>query len=377
MDIDPPAEHVMLRDAARAFAETRLPMARVRELGERPEGFDADLWREAAALGWCALLVPEEYGGAGRGSEGVLDAAVLAEEMGRTLVPGPFLAVNLVADTLVRTPNEPQREARLPGLVTGETVATFAVAEGPGSWDSRGLSVMARARGDGFRISGVKRWVQDAASADFMVVACRHEGGIVELLVPCETPGLRVTPLATADLGRRLADVEFHDVSVEAEGILFVGADAEAQLARQLRLAVVIQCAESVGVAVRMVEKTVVYAQQRVAFGRPIGSFQAVKHILAEGATALEAAQSATWSAAHALAEDRTDLPRAVHVAKSFVAGQCPRIVERCMQVHGGIAMTWEDDSHLYLRRLRSNEVLFGSPAWHADRLCDVVGMAV
>jgi alkylation response protein AidB-like acyl-CoA dehydrogenase len=175
---------------------------------------------------------------------------------------------------------------------------------------------------------------------------------------------------------RRFADLEFSDTYMSLDWVLGATGGVSAQVARQLNLAVVLQCCESVGATERILEKTVDYAKDRVAFGRPIGSFQAIKHLLAEAATWLEAAQAATWSAVHALAEDRSDLARAVHIAKLFTARRCPRIIEDCMQVHGGIAMTWDDDCHLFLRRVKSNSMLFGTQGWHADRLCEVIGMA-
>ncbi|HEX5097108.1 MAG TPA: acyl-CoA dehydrogenase, partial [Acidimicrobiia bacterium] len=219
-------------------------------------------------------------------------------------------------------------------------------------------------------------WVQDAQNADILLVTCRDERGrVVQLLVSVDTPGVMIVPLETMDLGRRLARVHFDEVQVPFDAVVGAPSDASA-VDVQLRLAVVLQCAESVGATGRMLERSVEYAKERVAFGRPIGSFQAVKHHLAEALMLVEGAQAATWAAARAVAADASDAARAVHVAKVFVGTECPRVVEMCMQVHGGIAMTWEDDAHLYLRRVQSNRMLFGSPTWHADRLCDVVGVA-
>ncbi len=226
-------------------------------------------------------------------------------------------------------------------------------------------------------VSGVKRWVVDAENAAHLLVTCRDDDDLVlQVLVAAEAPGVTVSPLATMDLGRRIADVELRDVRVELDAVLGDPAGAVAQVDHQLRLAVVLQCAETVGAVSAMLEKTVEYAKHRIAFGRPIGSFQAVKHHLAEAVTSLEAAQAATWAATRSLAVDALDAARMVHIAKAFVGARCPTIVETCMQVHGGIGMTWEDDSHLFLRRVQSNRMLFGSPEWHADRLCDVVGVA-
>jgi alkylation response protein AidB-like acyl-CoA dehydrogenase len=375
MDVELSPERTMLRNSTRAFLESRSPLSRVRELASSPTGFDPHLWADGASLGWCGMLVSEPYGGAGLGAQGVLETAIIAEEFGRLLHPGPFLPVNVVAATVTRLGSDSQRAAILPRLVAGTSVVSWALAEGPGRWDARDLGVTAIRQGAGYRIRGLKRWVQDAAAAEHLLVTCRRDNGLLQLLISSDTPGLAVTTLATADLGRRLADVEFDDVYVEPDSVVAEGVTAETELVRQFALAVVLQCAESVGATARIMEKAVAYAGDRMAFGRPIGSFQAVKHRLAEGATWLEAAQAATWSAVHALGEERSDLLRAVHVAKAFVSRHCPRIIEDCMQVQGGIAMTWEDDSHLYLRRAKSNAMLFGTAQWHADRLCDAIGM--
>jgi alkylation response protein AidB-like acyl-CoA dehydrogenase len=376
VDVEVTHEEVMLRDATRSFLESRCPSARVRELAATAEGFDPKLWEEAAGLGWAAMLAPEAHGGAGAGSEGVVAAAILAEELGRALHPGPFLAVTVVIDAITRLGSDAQQRALLPSLVDGRTVATWAIADGPGSWDERGVRTTARSD-DGVIVSGAKQWVQDAQNAaHLLVTCCRDDGAIVQVLVPTDTPGVAVTPVDTMDLGRRLAHVRFDDVAVAGDAILGGSGGGAEAVARQLRLAVVLQCAESVGATAQLLEKTVAYAKERLAFGRPIGSFQAVKHHLADAATLVEAAQAATWAAVRAVAADAGDATRAVHVAKAFVGSRCPHIVETCMQVHGGIAMTWEDDAHLVLRRVQSNRALFGAPAWHADRLCDVVGVA-
>ncbi|OHV43624.1 hypothetical protein BCD48_27635 [Pseudofrankia sp. BMG5.36] len=367
----------MLRDATRAFLESRSPLPRVREVASTASGFDPKLWEEAASLGWLGMLVPEVHGGAGMSGDGVVAAAIVAEELGRMLHPGPFLAVNVVADAVTRVGSEAQREALLPSLVDGTAVATWAVADGPGCWDERDVRTVATSRGDGYVISGTKRWVQDGQNATHLLVTCRRDdGGTIQLLVPTDAPGVIVTPLETMDLGRRLADIRFADVEVSAGAVLGQRRDAAVDVARQSRLAIALQCAESVGATARMLDKTAAYAKERIAFGRPIGSFQAVKHRLAEAVTFLEAAQAATWAAVRAVATDAADVVRVVHVAKVFVGTRCPHVVEACMQVHGGIAMTWEDDSHLFLRRVQSNRMLYGPPAWHADRLCDVVGVA-
>jgi alkylation response protein AidB-like acyl-CoA dehydrogenase len=368
-------EELMLAEAARAFLESRIPSARRRELSATPSGFDAEFWREAGKLGWLALLAPEDCGGVG--GDGVVAAAIVAEELGRALHSGPFLAVSVVIDALAREGSEEQRQVRVPSLVDGSAFAAWAIADGPGCWDAASVRTTATSRGDGVVLVGTKRWVQDGQNASHLLVTCRDDGGdVTQVLVPADAPGVTITSLETMDLGRRLADVRLEEVVVGSDGIVGAGGSAAAAVLRQLQLATVLQCAETVGATARVLEETVEYAKERIAFGRPIGSFQIIKHYLAEAATVVEAAQAATWAAVRCVAGELEDADRAVHVAKAFVGARCPHIVEECMQVMGGIAMTWEHDAHLFLRRVQSNRLLFGAPAWHADRLCDLVGVA-
>ena len=341
-----------------------------------PSGFDPSLWVEEASLGWTGLLAPERFGGIEVSGNGVIAAAVLAEELGRALHPGPYLGVSVTIDAIARSGNKEQQGEIIPPLVEGVTVAAWALADGPASWSARGDQTVATAHDDGFIVSGKKRWVLDGQSADLFLVSCRTaSAGVVQCVIPSDAPGVTVEPLETMDLGRRLADVRFSDVEVEPRWVLNGGEDASDDVARQLRFAVVLQLAETVGLSGRVLERTVEYAQQRIAFGRPIGAFQAVKHHLAHAVTMIEASQAATWAAVRATASGSSDAARATHVAKVFAADRCVRIIEDCMQVQGGIAMTWEDESHLYLRRVASNRMLFGSPQWHADRLCELVGV--
>ena len=366
----------MLRDAARAFLDSRAPLARVRELAETPSGFDSSLWVEEASLGWTGLLAPERFGGSEVSGNGVIAAAVLAEELGRGLHPGPYLGASVTIDAIARSGNDEQRGEIIPPLVEGVNVAAWAIADGPGSWSARGGDTIATPRSEGVVVSGRKRWVLDGQNADLFLVSCAMTStGVVQCVIPSDAPGVAVEPLETMDPGRRLADVRFSEVEVEPRWVLKGGEDASDDVARQLQLAVVLQLAETVGLSGRVLERTVEYAKQRIAFGRPIGAFQAVKHHLAHAVTMLEASQAATWAAVRAIANGASDAPRATHVAKVFTADRCVHIIEDCMQVLGGIAMTWEDDSHLFLRRVASNRMLFGSPEWHADRICDLVGV--
>jgi alkylation response protein AidB-like acyl-CoA dehydrogenase len=376
-------EQRLLRESARSFLAARAPVGRLRELIAKPSGWNNPIWDEpvwagAAALGWAGLLAPEDAGGAGLAGDGLLAAVIVAEECGRVLYPGPFATVAVVVDALARYGTPAQRERLLPGLVGGAVVGAWAIADGPGCWDARDLHATTAqpADGGGYVISGVKRWVPDGGRADFFLVSCLGPDGAVQIIVPAGHPGVTVRPLEAIDLSRSVAEVEFRAVEVDGGAVLGDLPQAAAQVSRQLRLAAVLQCADSLGAVDTVLTAAVGYAKVRVAFGRPIGAFQAIKHHLAGAATALEAARAATAAAAHSVAADADDAARAVHVAKIFTGEHCPRIVETCLQVFGGIAMTWEHDAHLVLRRAQANRVMLGSPWWHAGRLCDVVGVA-
>jgi alkylation response protein AidB-like acyl-CoA dehydrogenase len=360
-------EQDMLRTAVRGFLDSRSPVARVRELVDSAEGFDPELWRAAGGLGWFALLAPEAHGGAARS---IVDVVVVAEELGRLVQPGPFLPANVVVLALAESGTEEQRAAHLPGLASGETTAAWAVFEPGGTWGPGGVGLRAEPSGDGVRLDGVKTYVQDAAVADLILVTARHPDGLVQCLVDSTGEGVRVEPLSTFDLTRRFAKVHLDGVAVPVERIVGQPGGAEAQVARQLQAAAILTCADSIGGAQQVLDMTVEYARHRVQFDRPIGSFQAIKHKCADMLLRLEASRAATYYAALAFQDGMDDLDEAVSIAKSYVGDAYADITGEGLQIHGGIGFTWEHDIHLYLRRAKTSEVLWGDPAWHRERLC-------
>lgn len=368
MDFGFSEEQDMLREATRRLLETELPVSRVRELADDADGFDRAVWRKGADLGWYAMLVPEEHGGTG-GS--IVDLVVVAEEMGRVVSPGPFLPVNVVALALAEAGSAEQRATVLPALASGETTAAWCVSEDDGLWDPAGVSLSAKGDADGFTLDGTKLYVQDAHVADHLLVTARLDGALAQLLVGRDTPGTSVRPLQAMDITRRLCEVTFEGAHVPAAALVGVpGAPTEAALERQLQAALVLTCAESVGGSERMLEMTVQYAKDRVQFGRPIGSFQAIKHKCANMLVWLEASKAATYYAALAFQDRLDDAPEAASIAKSYVGDAFTAVTGEGLQIHGGIGFTWEHDVHLYLRRAKSNEVLYGTPSWHRERLC-------
>jgi alkylation response protein AidB-like acyl-CoA dehydrogenase len=360
-------EQTLFQHAAVSFIEAELPVARTRELHDDPLGYDRSRLRKSAELGWFAMMVPEAHGGGSVSGAGLLDAAIIAEQLGRFVQPGPFIAVNVVAAAIAAEGSPVQRNALLPSIVAGEQVVTWAFADAGGNWDA-GAGLPARRDGDALVLDGSRGCVLDAASADALLVTASVDGSPVQVLVPACAPGATIRPLRTLDLSRRMADVEFDAVRVGPGDVL--GDGGMAPLEAQLLNAIVLTCADTIGAIDALFTMTVAYARQRIAFGRPIGSFQAIKHILADQALALEACKAAAVAAATAVQAAAPDAAEVASMAAAYIGDVACEIGQECLQVHGGTGYAWEHDLHLFLRRVRSNSVLFGEPSWHRERVC-------
>jgi alkylation response protein AidB-like acyl-CoA dehydrogenase len=353
----PTEDQDMLRQAAREFLADRAGSERLRAALDTPSGHDTELWKQISGLGWTALALPEEHGGL---DAALADLAVVIEECGRTLIPGPLTAVSAVGWLLVRHASAGQRAALLPGLGDGEAIAVCSIG-GP---DNSGVVAAA----PGLRLTGVRRHVADVAVASHVVLDVDTPQGPALAVVPTAAPGLSWLEEHTIDMTRRYFTLRFDDVPVKAEMLM-----GQAAVAEMLRAAVVLQCAESVGVAARAFEMTCGYVNQRSQFGRLIGSFQAVKHRIADLYIELEGARVATRDAAEAVQADRPDAAYATHVAKSWTARAASVITSEAIQLHGGIGFTWEHDLHLLQRRAKANELVLGTPAWHDEQLTIVL----
>jgi alkylation response protein AidB-like acyl-CoA dehydrogenase len=364
MDFGFSEEQDLLRESCRQFLSQEVPFSRVRELAEA-ERFDRALWAEIAGLGWTGLTIPEAHDGLGLG---LVDLLVLAEEHGHLCQPGPFLSTALVATVLSEMGSGDQRARWLPAIGGGDCVATWAHYEPGGGWGAEDVGLEATPAGDALSVSGSKRLVVDALDADLLLVSVRRADGPALVLVPADASGLRLTPHRGLDLARALGEVEFDGVAVPADATLPL-ADGAAGIERALQIAVVLQCGESLGVAETLLEMTVEYAKVREQFGRPIGSFQAIRHRCADMRVALDGIRTATRYAALAVDQRFENAAEAVHVAKSHTGDSATFIAGEALQIHGGIGFTWEHDLHLYLRRAKSNQVLYGDPAWHNERI--------
>ena len=368
MDFGFSEEQEMLRESCQQFLAERSPMRKVREMGERGR-FDPDLWREIAELGWTALVIPEEHDGLGLSR---VDLLVLAEEHGRTCQPGLLLSTSGVAKVVAEFGSDDQRAEWLPAIAGGECRATWAHYEPEGGWGPDDVALHAKREGDGWALSGNKRLVSDAVDADLFLVSARTDEGPALFLVPSSTAGLSVTPHQGLELSRTLAEVSFDSVAVSGEAKLPLD-DARANIERALQIALVLQCGESLGVSEALLEMTVEYAKGRVQFDRPIGSFQAIRHKCADMRVDLEGSRTFARYAALAVEEGFEDVAEAVHAAKSHIGEATSRIAGEALQIHGGVGFTWEYDVHVFLRRAKCNEMLWGAPAWHNERLAGMM----
>jgi alkylation response protein AidB-like acyl-CoA dehydrogenase len=369
-------EQAALRDAVRRFVESEVPLTTVRDLYEDADGFDRDWWREAASLGWTSPFIPETQGGGTLSGQPASDAAIVAEEIGRVVAPGPFLPVNVVAAAVARAGTEAQIDAVLPGLAAGQTVAAWAFAEPGDRWSPLDFETTISVTGDTVTVSGEKAYVEAAAVADHFLVTGRGDGGLTQVLVPTSASGLRVVAGRSLDMTRRYGRVLLGGVELPADAVLGTPGAAEPEVEAQLQLALALQCAEMVGVAERTFETTISYGRERLAFGRPIVSFQALKHRIADMALWIEGSKAVGEELVRAVDGGSGDAAMLASVAKAHVGRRCLDIVDDCVQITGGLGVTWEHDIHLYNRRAAVDRAIFGSPEFHRRRLLAFIEQA-
>ena len=372
MDFGFTPEQELLRRTARDLLNECASMERVRRMIAGADGLGDAAWRRMAALGWQGLLVPEEHGGSGLG---MLELAIVLEEMGRVVLPGPFIGTVLAGLVILAGGDAAQRARWLPRIADGTSRATVAVLEESGRWEPGAIAARVEREHDGLVLSGTKCFVSEAEQADLLVCAARRadDGTLALVLVERGLPGLTITPLAGIDQTRRAATVTFERVRVAADQLL--PCDGETVLARLLDRGRVALAADMCGGAERVLELTVEYVKVRQQFGRAIGSFQAIQHRCADMSVEVEKAKAATYYAAWADAEDADDAALAAATAKA-IAGEAYRFVTtHAIQVHGGIGFTWEHDLHLYFKRALSDEVAFGDARWSRELAARRLGL--
>jgi alkylation response protein AidB-like acyl-CoA dehydrogenase len=364
-------EQEELRTAVRRFLAEKSPETEVRRLMDTTEGYDPAVWSQMAdQLGLQSLTIPEEFGGSGFS---YVELIVVLEEMGASLLCAPFFStVALGANALLTSGDDEAKKTYLPGIASGETIATLAITEDNGKWDFSGIECAAEASGDGFVLNGHKMFVIDGHVANLIVVAARTAKGISLFAVDGDAAGLTRTPLPTMDQTRKQARLEF-----AATPATLIGTDggAEAGLSKTLDLAAVALAAEQVGGAQRVLDASVEYAKTRIQFGRPIGSFQAIKHKCADMLLEVESAKSAAYYAAWSAAEDSDELPVVASLSKSYCSEAYFHAAAENIQIHGGIGFTWEHPAHLYFKRAKSSELLLGDPSYHRELLAQRIGI--
>ncbi|MBI2711010.1 MAG: acyl-CoA/acyl-ACP dehydrogenase [Actinobacteria bacterium] len=364
-------EQEELRRVVRQFLENKSPETAVREQMETEQGYDPAVWSQMAEqLGLQGLVIPEEYGGSGYG---FIELVVILEEMGRRLLAAPYFStVVLAAQTLLHAGDEEAKKQVLPGIASGETIATVALTEENGRWDESGIEATAEQSGDGWAITGTKSYVLDGHTANTIIVAARTGQGTSLFLVDADADGLTRTALPTMDQTRKQAKLDFAGTPAR---LLGTEGQGWAVLSRVLDLAAVALAAEQVGGAQLVLDMAVQYAKDRVQFGRPIGSFQAIKHKCADMLLEVESAKSAAYYAAWCASELNDELPSVACLAKAYCSEAYFHAAAENIQIHGGIGFTWEHPAHLYFKRAKSSELMFGDPTYHREMLAQRIGL--
>ncbi len=364
-------EQEQLRDFVRSFLEDKSPESAVREQMDTEQGFDPDVWAQMSEqMGLPALTIPEDYGGQGFTR---IEQIVVLEEMGRSLLCAPFFSsAVMAANTLMLSGDESAKQAHLPQIASGETRGTLAFTEQNGRWDEPGITMAATAENGAWRLDGVKMYVLDGHTADLLIVAARTSGGVSLFTVDPGSAGLTRTALSTMDQTRKQAKLTFEGVEAA-----LIGEEGQGWpvLEGVLDLASVALAAEQVGGAQRCLDMSVEYAKVRVQFGRPIGSFQAIKHKCADMLLEVESAKSAAYYAGWCAAEMNDELPQVASLAKSYCSEAYFHAAAENIQIHGGIGFTWEHPAHLYFKRAKSSELLFGDPTYHRELLAQRIGL--
>lgn len=371
MDFELSEEQVLLRDSTRRLLETSTPIPEVRRLADTDTRYDAATWARGVELGWPVLALPESAGGFGGD---FVDLTIIAEEHGRAANPGPVAGTALVAIAAARHASEDLRDEVVAGLAERNETAAWAFAEPRRPWSIAGLRATATKTGEGYHLTGTKTAVHGAVGARWLLVTALLDDAPANFLIDTSSTAVAVRPTETLDITRRFADIDLDGVVVP-ESALLNGPD-EDSVRRLLDEAAVLVCADAVGIGEHLLHETVEYAKVRVQFGRPIGSFQAIKHKCANMRLWAQGSRVATYFAAMTLAAEpiaggTDEAATAAATAKSYVSEAIRQIAAEALQVHGGIGMTWEHNLHLYYRRAKTDEVLSGDVALHRQRLSD------
>jgi len=379
MKLELSPEQAFFHGTTRQFLDDKVPTSLLRGLRSDPAGFGRDFWRQGADLGWTSLLVTEADGGGSVSGQGLVDLALVAFEFGRYAAPGPLTTANVVTAAVARSGTAEQKAELLPGLMSGTRIGSWAYAE-PRPFERLGaVGVRARRSNGQYVLSGHKAPVEAAGQAELFLVTAvlategDEDDGLIQFLVPAGTPGVSVSPMRTLDITRRYGHVAFTDAAVPASAVLGGPGTAAADVERQLQIALVIQLAELTGTVDRGLELTTEWLFNRYSFGRPLASYQALKHRFADMRAWLEAAHAMADAAAQHVQDESGQAGEYVSAGKSFLGVTACEVLQECVQFHGGIGVTFEHDLHLYLRRAVVDAQLYGTAADHRERLTAIV----
>ncbi len=360
-----------LRSTAARFLDEKSSSEKVRELMETRDGFDEATWKQMADLGWFGMAIPEEYGGLGFG---FVEITVLMEEMGRKLLAAPYLSsIILGANAILNGGTDDQKRALLPGIADGTTRATVAFVEPSGKWELGGIELQATESGGNWTLTGDKSYVLDGHTATLLIVAAKTGADEISLFtVDPDADGVTRTPLETLDMTRKQAKITFAKTPATLLGERGAGGAA---LQSTLDQAAAALSSEMVGGAQACLDASTTYAKERYQFGRPIGSFQAIKHKCANMLMEVEMARSAAYYAGWAAAEDPEELSLAASLSKAYCSDAYFHAAAENIQIHGGIGFTWEHDAHLYFRRAKSSEIYLGDATYHRELVAQKLGV--
>lgn len=364
--IDSSSETALFVATARAFLDKHAAVSRQRELHAQGRSYDPQWWTQAAELGWAGLLVPEDLGGGSVSASGLHDLAAIAEEIGRTVAPGPLYPVSTVLAGLVDADNRDVHAESLAALVSGAQVATWAADEPGRAFRPHQPSVTATATGARYRLNGVKDRVEAGAQADLILVGARTDDGAVrQFLIRADAPGVTVRPQPCIDLVKQYARIELDDVEIDPTAVVGTAAQTRELIDRQTQVAIALVCAETAGILDTVLNMTVEWTRDRHTFGRPLASYQALKHRLADMTMWAHAGHAIAAAAVDKVAARAPDAAMWASAAKSYLAEHAGLLVQECVQLHGGIGVTWEHDLHVYLRRITLYSNLLGTPGEH------------
>ena len=360
------AEQEFFRETSERFLVEQMPLSKVRLSRDDPSGFDRNYWRRGAELGWTSLLVGEDHGGGTISGMGLVDVSLVAYEFGRHAAPGPLVPTNVVADTLNVHDAHPDV---LTAILSGDAVASWCAPDLTSGFNRSKVTTQLRQEGSHFLLDGQVRLVESADQADYFLVSAQGDSGVTQVLIPSNTEGLSVAAMDTVDLTRRFSVVTFSGVAVSTEAVVGAPGKAAAAIDRQFQVMLALLNAEAVGTMQAVFDMTVEWSFDRYSFGRPLASYQALKHRFADMLTWLEASHAISDAAGLALELGSPDASEMMSAAKAFIGQYGAELMQDCVQLHGGIGVTFEHDLHLFLRRFTVDSALAGTPADHRQRI--------